>query len=90
MKEKLVKKLFVVVKLAQYFVCEGDRKLASYYKQEICVLKLGKLFSQTQVSFLVVNTAKYKRGIIPVQILWHLKVCLYRTRLDGVGLNKTN
>jgi len=34
-----------VVKLAQYFVCEVDRKFASYYKQEI--LKLGKLFSPT-------------------------------------------
>jgi len=33
--------------LEQYFVCEEDRKLASYYKQEIWVFKLGKLFSQT-------------------------------------------
>jgi len=44
------------------FVCEGDRKLASYCNQEIWVLKLRKLISQTQVSFLVVKTAKYKRG----------------------------
>jgi len=26
----LVRKYFLVVKLAQYFVCEEDRKLASY------------------------------------------------------------
>jgi len=32
---KFVKKYFLVVKLAQYFVCEEDRKLASYCKQEI-------------------------------------------------------
>jgi len=38
---------FLVVKLAQYFVCEEDRKLASYCKPEIWVLKLRKLFSQT-------------------------------------------
>jgi len=35
--EKLVKKYFLVAiaKLAQYFVCEEDRKLSSYCKQEI-------------------------------------------------------
>jgi len=44
---KLVKKYFIVVKLTQYFVCEEDRKLTLNCKQEICVLKLGKLFSQT-------------------------------------------
>jgi len=32
-KGKLAKKYFLVVKLAQYFVCEEDRKLVSYYKQ---------------------------------------------------------
>jgi len=36
-----------VDKLAQYFVCKVDRKLASYSKQEIRVLKLRKLFLQT-------------------------------------------
>jgi len=45
--EKLVKKYFLVVKLAQYFVCKVDRKLASYCNQEILILKLGKLFSHT-------------------------------------------
>jgi len=44
---KASKKYFLVVKLAQYFVCEEDRKLASYCKQEILALKLGKLFLQT-------------------------------------------
>jgi len=44
---KLVKKYFIVVKLAQYFVCDENKKLASYCKQEIWVFKLGKLFSQT-------------------------------------------
>jgi len=38
-KEKLLKKYFLV-KLAQYFVCEVDRKLALYCNQEI--LKLGR------------------------------------------------
>jgi len=33
--EKHVKKYYLVVKLAKYFVCEVDRKLASYCKQEI-------------------------------------------------------
>jgi len=46
-KGKLLKKYFLVVKLAQYFVCKVDRKLASYRKKEIVVLKLRKLFSQT-------------------------------------------
>jgi len=32
---KLVKKYFLIVKLAQYLVCEKDRKLASYCKHEI-------------------------------------------------------
>jgi len=32
---KLVKKYFRFVKLAQYFVCEEDRKLASYCKQKL-------------------------------------------------------
>jgi len=32
---KLVKKYFLFVKLAQYFVCEEDKKLASYRKQKI-------------------------------------------------------
>jgi len=32
---KLAKKYLLVVKLAQYFVSEVDRNLASYYKQEI-------------------------------------------------------
>jgi len=36
---KLVKKYFLVVKLEHYFVCEEDRKLASYCKQEIRVFK---------------------------------------------------
>jgi len=45
--EKFVKKYFLDTKLAQYFVCEEDRKVTSYCKQEILVLKLGKLFSQT-------------------------------------------
>jgi len=45
-KGKLLKKYFLVVKLAQYFVFKVDRKLASYCKQEIVILKLGKLFSQ--------------------------------------------
>jgi len=43
---KLVK-MYFCVKLAQYFVCEEDRKLASYCKHEILVSKLGKLFLQT-------------------------------------------
>jgi len=47
LKGKLTKKYFVVAKLAQYFVCEVDRKLASYCNQEILILKLGMLFSQT-------------------------------------------
>jgi len=42
---KACKKYFFVVKLAQYFDCEEDRK-PSYGKQEIRVLKLGKLFLQ--------------------------------------------
>jgi len=46
-KGKLQKKYFLFVKLTQYFVCKMDRKLASYCKQEIVILKLGKLFSQT-------------------------------------------
>jgi len=60
---KLVKKLFFVVKFAQYFVCEEDRKLASYCKQEILILKLGKLFSQTSVFVPSRQTFTYKRGI---------------------------
>jgi len=45
---KLVKKSFLVVKLAKYFVCEEDmRKLSSYCKQETLILKLGNPFSQT-------------------------------------------
>jgi len=40
-------KYFLVVKFAQYFVYEVDRKLASYCKQEILIFKLRKLFSQT-------------------------------------------
>jgi len=32
---ELVKKYFLIAKLAQYFVCEKNRKLASYRKQEI-------------------------------------------------------
>jgi len=44
---KFAKKYFLLVKLTQLFVCEVDRKLASYCKQEILILKLGKLFSQT-------------------------------------------
>jgi len=43
---ELVKKYFLIAKLAQYFVCEKDGKFASYCKQEIWVLKLGKPFSQ--------------------------------------------
>jgi len=36
-----------------------DRNLATYCKQQILIIKLGKLFSQLrQVSFLVVKTAK--------------------------------
>jgi len=46
-KVKLLKKYFVVVKLAQYFVCKVDRKPASYCKHKIWVLRFGKLFSQT-------------------------------------------
>jgi len=46
-KGKLLKKYVLVVKLEQYFVCEVDRKLASYCKQEIIILNVGKLFSQT-------------------------------------------
>jgi len=34
-------------KLAQYFVCEVDRRFASYCKQKIVILKHVKLFSQT-------------------------------------------
>jgi len=45
-KGKLLKKYFLVVNFAQYFVCEVDRNLASYRKQEIVILKLRKLFSQ--------------------------------------------
>jgi len=45
-KGKFLKKYFLVVKLAQYFVYEVDRKLASYCKQEFVILKLRKLFSQ--------------------------------------------
>jgi len=45
--EKLIKKYFHVVKIAQYFVYKVDRKLASYCKQEIRILKLRKLFLQT-------------------------------------------
>jgi len=52
---KLVKKYFLAVKLAQYFVCAVDRKLASYCNQEILILKLGKLLLQT--SNAVVNFA---------------------------------
>jgi len=37
---KACKKYFLIVKLAQYFVCEVNRKLASYCNQEIWVLKL--------------------------------------------------
>jgi len=33
--EKLIKKYFLVVKLTQYFVCDVNRQLASYCKQEI-------------------------------------------------------
>jgi len=44
---KVLKKFFLVVKLAQYFVCKVNKKLASYCRQEIVILKLGKLFSQT-------------------------------------------
>jgi len=40
--QKACKKVF----FAQYFICEKDRKLASYCKQEILVLKLGNPFSQ--------------------------------------------
>jgi len=61
--KKLVKKYFIVVKLAQYFVCDEDKKLALYCKQEIWVLKLESCFHKRQVSFLVVKTAKCKRGI---------------------------
>jgi len=43
---KAWKKYFLVVKLAQYFVCEVDIKLASYRNQEVLILKLGMLFSQ--------------------------------------------
>jgi len=42
------KKYILIAMLAQYFVCEKDGKLASYCKQEIWVLKLGKPFSQAQ------------------------------------------
>jgi len=44
---KLVKKYFIAAKLAQYFICKEDRKLASYCKQEIWVLKPRNPFSQT-------------------------------------------
>jgi len=43
----MVKKYFLVVKLAQYLIYEVNRKLYSYCNQEILILKLGKLFSQT-------------------------------------------
>jgi len=46
---KACKKVFLVVRLAQYFICKVDRKLASYYKQEFSGLKLRKLFSQASV-----------------------------------------
>jgi len=46
-KGKLLKKYFLVAKLAQYFVCEMDRKLALHCKQAIVIFKFGKLFSQT-------------------------------------------
>jgi len=46
-KRKVVKNYFLVVKLAQYFVCEVDRKLASHCKQEILGLNFRKVFSQT-------------------------------------------
>jgi len=43
---KAFKKYFLVVKLAHCFVCKVSRKLASYYNQEILILKLEKLFLQ--------------------------------------------
>jgi len=60
---KLLKKYFHVVKLAQYFFCEVDKRFASNCKQEIVILKLGKLFSQTSGFVPGCQTAKCKRGI---------------------------
>jgi len=37
-------KILSFCQLAQYLICEEDRNLASYCKQEIWVLKFGKLF----------------------------------------------
>jgi len=53
--QKLCKKILSCQARAIFF-CEN---LATYCKQEILIIKLGKLFSQScQVSFLVVKTAK--------------------------------
>jgi len=53
---KLVKKHFLVVKLAQYLVCEVRRKLAPYCNQEILIQNFESCFHKRQVSFLVVKT----------------------------------
>jgi len=61
--EKLEWKYFCVVKVTQYEAYEKDRKLTSYCKHEIWVLKLRNPFYKRQISFLVVKTVKCKRGI---------------------------
>jgi len=57
-------KYFLVVKLAQYLICEEDRKPTSYCKHEILSLSnLEICFRNSKVSFLVVKkTDKCKRG----------------------------
>jgi len=47
---KLVKKYVVLVKLAQYFVCEGDKKLVSYFKARNLSFKTWKSVF-TNISF---------------------------------------
>jgi len=55
---------FLVVKLVGYFICEEDRKLASYTASKKFEFEiLESRFHKHNVSFLVVKTVKRKCGI---------------------------